>query len=725
MKIFKWQRNFYLNNQRLFTINNKYDKIRLINKYFSNSNKDLNNFNTMFKKPLESKNDDIMLLLKKNNIEEFHPNPHNPINTVSGNNFKINHKVFLTETQSYVYYLYLNESENDNMDLKMIEKLINGKKLISIDNASLSNHLPLALLNLPENDAKKLIFIIDKELKNEYVSINPESDSKTACIKIIDLIRLIKNHGILVRVFDKLKSLNEAQKNSKVDSKKTESNFKDNEIEKHKLSLQNPKSQEYFTGWYQEIIKKSELIDYYDISGCYILRPYAYEIWEGIQLFLNNKFKELGVKNCYFPMFVSQESLEKEKKHIEGFSPEVAWVTQYGDSKLDKKIAIRPTSETIIYPQISKWISSHRDIPLLLNQWCNVVRWEFKNPTPFIRTREFLWQEGHSVHESEEESEKFMLRILEIYREAYEDILAVPVIKGYKSENEKFAGALRTSTLETLIPDNGKAVQCATSHNLGQNFSKMFDIKFLDKNQNFQYCWQESWGFTTRSIGVLIMIHGDDIGLILPPKIAPIQIVLIPIIGSNDKTGEIIKKSNDIYESLKKIGVRIKHDDNPLHNPGFKYNYWELKGVPLRIEFGKRDLEKNQVTFAFRDTKEKICVPYDNINESAIKYLDEIQQRLFESAKKKLENKTKLANDFDNFNILLNESNIILTPWCCNSSCEDDVKAKIKSLNEKDDESVGSCKTLCIPLQQVEINKTKCFNCSEEARKLVYWGRSY
>ena len=343
------------------------------------------------------------------------------------------------------------------------------------------------------------------------------------------------------------------------------------------------------------MIHKSEMIEFYDISGCYILRPWSFSLWEAITEFFDGRIKKMGVKNCYFPMFVSEAKLNAEKDHVEGFAPEVAWVTRSGDGELEQPIAIRPTSETIMYPAYACWIRSHRDLPLLLNQWCSVVRWEFKHPTPFLRTREFLWQEGHTAHGSYEEADKMVMDILGHYKAIYEELLAVPVIKGYKTEKEKFAGGFRTTTVEAYVPATGRAIQGATSHNLGKNFGKMFKIEYEDKQGQKQIPWQTSWGFTTRSIGVMVMVHSDDTGLVLPPRVAPIQVVIVPIVMSGMNLDTLSGAASDLASQLRASGVRVELDDRDNYNPGWKYNYWELKGVPLRLELGPKDLEKRQV----------------------------------------------------------------------------------------------------------------------------------
>ncbi|CAN0879019.1 Proline--tRNA ligase, cytoplasmic [Linum grandiflorum] len=353
---------------------------------------------------------------------------------------------------------------------------------------------------------------------------------------------------------------------------------------------------ENFGEWYSEVVVKGDMIEYYDISGCYILRPWAMSIWETMQVFADAEIKKMKVKNCYFPLFVSQSVLNKEKDHIEGFAPEVAWVTKSGESKLDKEIAIRPTSETVMYPYFSKWISGHHDLPLKLNQWCNVVRWEFSNPTPFIRSREFLWQEGHTAFATQAEADEEVLQVLELYRRIYEEYLAVPVIKGKKSEMEKFAGGLYTTSVEAFIPDTGRGVQGATSHCLGQNFAKMFDISFLHDDKKKSMVWQNSWAYSTRTIGVMIMVHGDNKGLVLPPKVASVQVIVVPVPFKNADMQGIYDACAETVETLSNAGIRVESDTRDNYSPGWKYSHWEMKGVPLRIEIGPRDLANNQVS---------------------------------------------------------------------------------------------------------------------------------
>jgi len=405
---------------------------------------------------------------------------------------------------------------------------------------------------------------------------------------------------------------------------------KNNNKKENKIGIES-KKEEDFPNWYRQVLVRSEMLDYYDVSGCYILRPWAYRIWKEIQNFLSNEFEKLGVEDSYFPMFVTKKVLEREKDHVEGFAPEVAWVTKSGKSDLAEAIAVRPTSETVMYPAFKNWIRSHRDLPLRVNQWCNVVRWEFKHPVPFIRTREFLWQEGHSVYATREESEREVMEILGYYTNVYQDLLAVPVMRGRKTEKEKFAGALFTTTVEAFIPTNGRAVQAATSHCLGQSFAKIFDITVENEKHEKQYVWQNSWGLTTRSLGVCTMVHGDDKGLVLPPRVAPIQVVFIPL-RYKDSVEAVQKRAEQLFGALKDSGIRCTLDDSD-NTGGWKYNHWEVRGVPLRIELGPRDLEKEVVVFVRRDTGAKETVSWTNMISHAKEVLEDMQNRLFARAK--------------------------------------------------------------------------------------------
>lgn len=499
------------------------------------------------------------------------------------------------------------------------------------------------------------------------------------------------------------------------------------------------KKDENFAMWYSDVIVLSEMISYYDISGCYILRPWSYKMWELIQDWFNVEIQKMGVENAYFPLFVSQERLEKEKDHVEGFAPEVAWVTKSGDGDLARPIAIRPTSETIMYPAYSDWIKSHRDLPLKLNQWSNVVRWEFKYPTPFLRTREFLWQEGHTAHSTFDDADETVMAALELYRAVYEDLLAVPVIPGYKTEKEKFAGGYRTTTVEAYVAGSGRAIQGATSHNLGQNFGKMFDIKFQDEKGESQIAWQTSWGLTTRTIGVMVMVHGDDTGLVLPPRIAPLQVVIVPIVSKN-LTHEVADPyCLDLLVSLQAAGIRAKYDDRRIYNPGWKYNHWEQKGVPIRMEVGPRDIEQKSARIVIRHNGAKEDHPIDasTIGQLVVAKLVEIQLTMFDKAKAARDEHLVQVTDWKDFVPNLEKNNMVLTPWCGgeHQDWEQWVKDKSKAeslesrgIVEEDDKTSTSvaAKTLCIPFKQPDLPPdTKCIASGKDATCWVLWGRSY
>ncbi|CAL6395963.1 unnamed protein product [Bathycoccus prasinos] len=482
---------------------------------------------------------------------------------------------------------------------------------------------------------------------------------------------------------------------------------------------------EDFGAWYSQVVVEAELIDYYDISGCYILRPYAFTQWEYIQEFFNKEIKKLGVENAYFPMFVSQSRLEAEKDHIEDFSPEVAWVTRSGDSELECPIAVRPTSETVMYPHYANWIRSHRDLPLLLNQWCNVVRWEFKHPTPFIRSREFLWQEGHTAHATKKACDEEVRTILDLYRQVYEDLLAVPVIPGVKSEKEKFAGGLYTTTVEAFVPYTGRGIQGATSHCLGQNFAKMFDITFENDKGGRSMVWQNSWGMTTRMLGVCYMVHGDDVGLRLPPRIAPIQVVIVTI--PNSKLSE--EKAQMLKDNAEAIGksltdsanVRVKTDTRDNYTPGWKYSHWEVKGVPIRLEFGPRDLDNETCVLVRRDTREKEVCKLADVNARVPELLVEIQQNMFNQAKAIRDTSTITVTEWKDFVPALDKKKMVLTPWCETKESEEEVKKRSSEESEG-----GAAKTLCIPFIQPPLKEgTKCFITGKPATVWVLWGRSY
>ncbi|KAF5892564.1 bifunctional glutamate/proline--tRNA ligase isoform X2 [Clarias magur] len=469
------------------------------------------------------------------------------------------------------------------------------------------------------------------------------------------------------------------------------------------------KKEENLADWYSQVITKSEMIEYYDVSGCYVLRPWAFAIWESIKEFFDREIKKLGVENCYFPMFVSQAALEKEKTHIADFAPEVAWVTRSGKTELAEPIAVRPTSETVMYPAYAKWVQSHRDLPIKLNQWCNVVRWEFKHPQPFLRTREFLWQEGHTAFATKEEAAEEVLQILDLYARVYEELMAIPVVKGRKTEKEKFAGGDYTTTIEAFISASGRAIQGATSHHLGQNFSRMFEIMFEDpkKPGEKQLAYQNSWGITTRTIGVLTMVHGDNMGLVLPPRVACLQVIIIPCgitatLPEADK--ELLMSQCAKYLSrLQKAEVRVKCDLRDNYSPGWKFNHWELKGVPIRLEVGPKDLKQKQCVAVRRDTGEKIVLSDGDVEKKITHLLEEIQDNLFKRASVEMKSHMVAVDTMEQFQKELDQGKIVQIPFCGGIDCEDWIKkttAKDQDL-EPGAPSMGA-KSLCIPFQPLK-----------------------
>ncbi|MBI2131178.1 proline--tRNA ligase [Candidatus Woesearchaeota archaeon] len=469
------------------------------------------------------------------------------------------------------------------------------------------------------------------------------------------------------------------------------------------------KKSEDFNEWYSQVVLKADLIDYSSVSGCIIFKPNSYQIWENIQKFFNEKIWKSGHKNCYFPMFIPERLLVKESQHVEGFSPEVAWVTKAGNTELTEKLAIRPTSETIMYESYSKWIRSWRDLPLLLNQWNSVVRWEFKHPKPFLRTREFLWQEGHTAHATKEDAEKEVMQQLFEYVDLIENYMAVPVIAGKKTEKEKFAGAEYTTTVEALMPD-GKALQMATSHLLGQNFAKAFDIKFTDENEQQAYVWQTSWGLSTRTIGAIVMVHGDDKGLVLPPRIAPLQIVIIPIIFK-DARESVMKKAAEIRDKLK--DYRVHMDSREGYTPGWKYNEWELKGVPVRIEIGPRDIEQSQAVFVRRDNNEKIAVKLKELERKTEEILNEIQNSMLDRARELLRENTAKADDFPGLSSAISARKMAKALFCGETECEEIIKQRLDGVTAR-----------CIPFEQKSADGN-CVNCGKKAKFWAYFAKAY
>lgn len=465
--------------------------------------------------------------------------------------------------------------------------------------------------------------------------------------------------------------------------------------------------EEDFAKWYTDIVLKAELADYADTKGCIAIKPYGYAIWENIQKYADAKFKKIGVQNVYFPVLIPESLLKKEKDHIEGFAPEVAWVTEGGEEKLDEKLCIRPTSETMFSTLYAKWVNSWRDLPLIYNQWCNVLRWE-KETRPFLRSREFLWQEGHTIHETAEEAEELTLKMLDIYAEVIEELLAIPVSKGQKTPKEKFAGAEATYTVETLMHD-GRALQAGTSHYFGQNFTKPFDIKFQNRNGIEEYAYQTSWGISTRLIGAVIMAHGDNRGLKLPPRVAPVQVVIVPV--AMHKEG-VVEKATEIYKQLKEK-YRVKIDTRDNYSNGYKFNDWEMRGVPVRIEIGPRDIENDVCVLVRRDTLEKVIVKLNKFPETLEKMLEDIQQNMYQECVKRNKQRTSVAMNMEEFIQKINENQgYIKTMWCGEEECENKIKEKTGAHSR------------CIPFTQEYLSDT-CVVCGKKAQKEVIWGRQY
>lgn len=463
---------------------------------------------------------------------------------------------------------------------------------------------------------------------------------------------------------------------------------------------------EDFARWYTDIVKKADLIEYTSIKGCCVFRPYAYALWENIQHVLDSKFKELGHENVYMPMFIPESLLEKEKDHVEGFAPEVAWVTHGGHEKLQERMCVRPTSETLFCEHYSNIIQSHRDLPKLYNQWCSVVRWE-KTTRPFLRSMEFLWQEGHTAHATAEEAQEETIRMLNVYADFCEQYLAIPVVKGRKTDKEKFAGAVATYTIESLMHD-GKALQSGTSHNFGDGFAKAFGIQYSDKDNKLQYVFQTSWGVTTRLIGALIMVHGDNSGLVLPPRIAPKQVMIVPIAMHKEGVKE---KATELCDMLKKtLRADIDLSDK---TPGWKFAEYEMKGIPVRLEIGPKDIENNSCVLVRRDTGEKISASLDGIEETIAKLLEDIQNNLFNKALEHRNEHTYTATDYDSFKeIVETKPGFVKSMWCGDEACENKIK-----------EDTGAT-ARCMPFQQENLGET-CVCCGKKAKTMVYWGRAY
>ena len=466
-----------------------------------------------------------------------------------------------------------------------------------------------------------------------------------------------------------------------------------------------------FSEWYTQVVLKAELADYAPVKGLIVLRPDGYSIWESIKLALDEKFRKEGVRNGFLPVLIPESLLGKEKKHFTGFNPEAFWVTHSGNNEIGDRLALRPTSETLAYSLYSKWIKSWRDLPLKINFWNTALRAEIKATKPFLRNSEFLWQEGHTVHTTAEEAEKEVLKILEIYKKTVEDELAIPVITGRKSEKEKFVGAVYTTTMESLMPD-GKALQMGTSHFLGQNFAKPFDVKYSDKDNIENYAWQTSWGVSWRLIGGMIMVHGDNKGLVLPPKVSPIQAVIVPIYYSENDSKKVIEKATEIEKTLLDKQIRVHVDKRSELTPGFKFHDWELKGIPLRIEIGPKDIEKQKVVIATRHNQEKTDLPIDQIKDKVDGILEKIQAEMFEAAKKILKDRSIPVDDYSKFKEELEKGGFLYAPWCGDEGCEEKIK----------DETGAEIRV--IPFDDKSGGK-KCVKCGNQSTATPIFARGY
>ncbi|MGN0347288.1 MAG: proline--tRNA ligase [Lachnospiraceae bacterium] len=462
-----------------------------------------------------------------------------------------------------------------------------------------------------------------------------------------------------------------------------------------------------FAQWYTDVVKKAELIDYTSVKGCMAIKPAGYAIWELIQNQLDAMFKETGVTNMYLPMFIPESLLQKEKDHVEGFAPEVAWVTYGGGQQLQERLCVRPTSETLFCDYYKGVIHSYRDLPQVCNQWCSVVRWE-KETRPFLRSREFLWQEGHTAHATAEEAEARTVQMLNVYADFLENVLAIPVIKGQKTEKEKFAGAVATYTIETLMHD-GKALQAGTSHNFGDGFARAFGIQYTDKDNTLKYVHQTSWGMTTRLIGAVIMVHGDNSGLKLPPKVAPTQVMIVPVM---QKKEGVLDKARELEQMLKQAGIRVKTDDTDK-SPGWKFSEQEMRGIPMRIEIGPKDIEAGKCIICRRDTHEKIEVALSEVTAKVSELLVTIQKDMYEAAKEHRNAHTYVATNMEEFEKCFTEkSGFVKAMWCGEQGCEDQIKEKLAVTSR------------CMPFEQETLADT-CVCCGKPAKKMVYWGKAY
>ncbi|SCI71121.1 Proline--tRNA ligase [uncultured Clostridium sp.] len=463
--------------------------------------------------------------------------------------------------------------------------------------------------------------------------------------------------------------------------------------------------EENFSQWYTDVVLKTEMVDYGPVKGTMVIRPYGYGVWELIQKEMDARFKATGHQNAYFPLLIPKSFLEREAEHVEGFAPEVAWVTRGGTEELAEPLVVRPTSETIICEMYAKWLQSWRDLPMMMNQWCNVVRWE-KATRPFLRTSEFLWQEGHTLHATAEEAQEETLKMLEVYREFAENVLAIPVFCGRKSEREKFAGAAATYSIEAMMQD-GRALQAGTSHNLGQHFAKVFDIKFLDKDGSHKYAWQTSWGTSTRMIGAIVMVHGDERGLVLPPKVAPIQVVILPIAAHKEG---VLDKAYELKARLEAAGIRVKVDDRD-QSAGWKFNEWEMRGVPMRMEVGPRDMENGQVVVVRRDTLEKEFLPMEGLEAAIEERLQLVHDGLYQKALKLRESKTVDATNYEEFKAGV-EKGFVHAMWCGDEACEEQIKAETGATTRN------------MPFEQKPFSDV-CVHCGKPAKYEIYFAKSY
>jgi prolyl-tRNA synthetase len=472
-----------------------------------------------------------------------------------------------------------------------------------------------------------------------------------------------------------------------------------------------PRSED-FSRWYTDVVRRAELADYSPVKGCMVIRPYGYAIWELIQQALDQRIKATGHVNAYFPLFIPESLLTKEAQHVEGFAPQVAYVTHGGGEKLEERLIVRPTSEAIIGTMYAKWIQSWRDLPVLINQWANVVRWE-KVTRPFLRTTEFLWQEGHTAHETEADAEEETLKILQLYKEMMETELAMPVLTGRKTDSEKFAGALRTYALEALMGD-GRALQAGTSHNLGQNFAKAFNITFQARDKSLQHVWGTSWGVTTRLIGAVVMVHGDDSGLVLPPRVAPYQVVIVPIPRGNWQE-DVLPRAREIRATLQTAGIRVRLDERDTYTPGWKFAEWELRGVPLRLEIGPKDIEKSQVLLVRRDSREKLPTPLEGLTRRVEDLLATIQAGLFDKARRFREDHTTRTTSYEEFTrVMEGRPGFVISPWCGSERCEADIKADTQATIRN------------LPFRDAgEPDAGACIKCGQPATEEAYFAKAY